>query len=61
MRSNPKKNRREVGIDPGYEWFLELPVPIVLASMWLTGATIISISGLVVCFFWLSLQEVLGV
>jgi bacteriorhodopsin len=29
-----------------YEWFLELPVPIVLAVMWLAGTALISVCGL---------------
>ena len=43
-----------------YERFLELPVPIVLAIMWLAAAAFISVCGLVLYSFWLSLQAVAG-
>jgi hypothetical protein len=39
-----------------YEWFLELPVPIVLAVMWLAGAALMGLCGLTLYFFWLSLR-----
>jgi hypothetical protein len=41
-----------------YERFLELPVPIVLAVMWLAGAALIGLCGLALYLFWLSLQAV---
>ena len=40
-----------------YERFLELPVPMVLAVLWLAGAAIISLGGLA---FYLSLWWVAG-
>jgi hypothetical protein len=47
-----------------YERFLELPVPIVLAVMWLAGAALIGFCGLALYyslyFFWLSLPAVAG-
>ena len=41
-----------------WEWFWELPVPIVLAIMWLAGVALISVCVLVLYSFWLSLQAV---
>ena len=43
-----------------YEWFLELPVPLVLAAMWLAGVAFISVCGLVLYYLWLVLQAVAG-
>jgi hypothetical protein len=47
-----------------YEWFLELPVPIVLGVMWLVGVALISVCGLglyvSLYYVWLSLQTVVG-
>jgi hypothetical protein len=47
-----------------YGWFLELPVPIVLAVMWLAGVTLISVCGLALYLLlyqvWLWLQAVMG-
>ncbi len=44
-----------------YAWFLELPPPIVLATLWLAGAaTLIIVCGLVPYLLWLSLQAVAG-
>jgi hypothetical protein len=45
-----------------YARFLELPVPIVLAVMWLVGVALISVCGLVLYrllyYSWLLLQAV---
>ena len=58
MRS---KRKRPGWIAQAYEWFLNLPVPVVLATMWLTGvALIISVSALALYLFWLSLKIVAG-
>jgi hypothetical protein len=38
-----------------YEWFLDLPVPIVLAVMWLVGTVLIGACGLALYYSWLSL------
>jgi hypothetical protein len=43
-----------------YEWFLELPVPLVLAMMWLAGVAFISVCVLVLYSFWWSLQAIAG-
>jgi hypothetical protein len=43
-----------------YEWFLALPVPIVLAAMWLAGVAFISVCGLALYYLWLSLQAIAG-
>lgn len=36
-----------------YEWFLELPVPMVLGVLWLAGAGLLSL-------FWVSIWVSLG-
>jgi hypothetical protein len=43
-----------------YEWFLELPVPIVLAAMWLAGAALMGLCGAALYSSWLALQAVAG-
>jgi hypothetical protein len=58
MESTPKHDPPFARV---WEWFWELPVPIVLAVMWFVGtALIISVCGLVLYSFWLSLQAVAG-
>ncbi len=44
-----------------YEWFLELPVPIVLAVMWLAGVALIGLCGAALYSCWLALRAVAGV
>ena len=45
----------------GYEAFLELPVPIVLAVMWLAGVALIGLCGQALySLAWLLLQTVAG-
>ena len=39
-----------------YEWFLELPVPVVLAVIWLVGAALIGLCGAALYFLWVLLQ-----
>jgi hypothetical protein len=52
--------------DPPLFWrvyeqrFLQLPVPIVLAVMWLAGAALIGLCGAALYYFWLLLQAVAG-
>jgi hypothetical protein len=43
-----------------YERFLELPVPIVLAVLWLAGTVLIALCGLALYFFWLSLRTLVA-
>ena len=57
MRS---KRKRQGWIAQAYEWFLNLPVPVILATMWLTGVALISVSALVLYLFWLLLKMVAG-
>jgi hypothetical protein len=56
MESTPK---HDPALGLVYERFLELPVPIVLAVMWLAGVALLSACGLALYyslyFFWLSL------
>ena len=56
----PSNGKPKGGIGRTYEWFLELPVPIVLAVMWLAGAAIIGLGGLAFYLYWLSLWSVAG-
>jgi hypothetical protein len=44
-----------------YEWFLELPVPIVLAVMWLAGVALIGLCVAALYSSWLALGAVAGV
>ena len=44
-------------VSKAYEWFLGLPVPIVLFSLWLAGVVLISLSVLALYYLlWLLLQ-----
>ena len=70
--SNPRKQEDYlVGIKPeekkhqgrlahSYECFLELPVPIVLGTMWLAGVGLMSVGVLVLYLSWLALEGVVG-
>jgi hypothetical protein len=46
---NDKKYKGRIG--GAYEWFLELPVRLVVAAMWLAGAALISL--FVLAFYFL--------
>lgn len=54
--SSDRKGR----IERAYEWFLELPVPIVLAVMWLTGIVLIALCALALYLCWSLLLQVTG-
>jgi hypothetical protein len=43
-----------------YEWFLKLPVRLVIAVMWFAGAAIIGVGGLALYLFGLLLWRVAG-
>jgi hypothetical protein len=43
-----------------YERFLELPVPLLLAVLWLAGTVLMGLCGLALYFFWLSLRPLAG-
>ena len=44
-----------------YEGFLELPVPVVLLSLWLVGAALIGLSILTLYYlFWLIVELLAG-
>jgi len=44
-----------------YEGFLELPVPVVLLSLWLVGAALIGLSILTLYYlFWLIVELLVG-
>ena len=40
-----------------YERFLELPVPMVLAVLWLAGAALMGAYGLALYYLWLLVVE----
>ena len=42
----PSNAKPKGGIGQTYEWFLELPVWLVIAVMWFAGAAIIGLGGL---------------
>jgi len=53
---NGKKKQTKRGIEGVYEQFLELPVPIVLAGMWVLGAALIVLLFVLVLYLsWLLL------
>ncbi len=43
-----------------YERFFELPVPVILAVMWLAGAALIGACVLLLYYFWLLMQALAG-
>ena len=59
VRSKLKKERQG-WIASAYEWFLELPVPIVLGMMWLAGVGLVSVGVLTLYLLWLALKGVAG-
>ena len=44
-----------------YEWFLELPVAVVLVVLWLAGMGLVGFCVLVLYLCWLLLRAVVGV
>ena len=58
VESTPKHN---LSLESVYEEFLELPVSIVLAVMWLAGVVIIGVGVLALHIFWLALKGLIGV
>ena len=44
--------KRQGRISRTYERCLDLPVPIVLGALWVTGATLLSASVLTLYLFW---------
>jgi hypothetical protein len=59
VRSNFKKERQG-WFARANEWFLELPVPIVLGAMWLAGVGLMSVGVLSLHLFWLALISVVA-
>jgi len=57
--SAPKKH--EPPLTRVYERFLELPVPVVLALMWLAGAALLSMCGLGLYLSWLVVVQAVTV
>jgi len=60
LRGSRTKKKRQGWISRVYEWFLELPIPIVLVAMWLTGGAFISVVALALYFLWLALNVAVG-
>jgi hypothetical protein len=58
LMGNKRKSRKRIA--RAYEWFLNLPVPVVLAALWLAGVALISLSILALYLFWLALKGVAG-
>jgi hypothetical protein len=58
LESTPKHHDSFLG--RVYEGFLELPVPIVLAVMWLAGVALIGLGGAALYSSWLALQAVVA-
>jgi hypothetical protein len=54
IKSEEKKPQRRLACS--YEWFLELPVPVVLGAMWLVGVGLTSVGVLVLYVSWLALE-----
>ena len=46
---------------PAYTWFLELPVPIVLLTMWLAGVVLIALLAGWLYLLWTALITVAAV
>lgn len=50
---------KELGnIERSYESFLEFPVPVVLALLWLTGVVLLGLCAAALYSYWLLLQTV---
>jgi hypothetical protein len=69
MESNPDFNPLLLGeskqkhgslLGRVYERFLELPVPVVLAVLWLAGVALIGLCGVTFYFLWLLLYALAG-
>ena len=65
--SNPRlRSQRLLGdkaqdrIESAFEWFLELPVPIVLAALWIAGVALVGLCALAFYAYWWILQAVAG-
>lgn len=41
-----------------YEWFLDLPVPLVLTALWLAVAALMSVGVLALYLLWSALKGV---
>jgi hypothetical protein len=52
-RKSPKKL-----LERAYEWFLELPVPVVLGVLWLLGATLMGLLLALLYVMWTSLRVI---
>ncbi len=56
----PSNGKPEGRIGQAYEWFLELPVRLLIAVMWLAGAAIIGLGGVAFYLLWSLLWRVAG-
>jgi hypothetical protein len=56
----PEEKKHQGRLLRSYEWFLELPVPVVLVTMWLTVVGLTSVGVLVLYLSWLAMERVVG-
>jgi hypothetical protein len=61
LSEDHKGVKRKVMTEGAYEWFLELPVPVVLAVLWSTGAVLMGSCVLALYSFSLLLLAAVGV
>ncbi len=54
-----KRGRIKHAVGRAYEWFLELPVPLVLVALWFAGLVILGSFGLVLYLYGALLVRVL--
>jgi hypothetical protein len=54
--SKPEEKKHQGRLTRSYEWFLELPIPIVLGAMWLAGVGLMSVGVLLLYVVWSALQ-----
>ena len=47
-------------VERAYEWFLELPAPVVLGLLWLVGMVLVGMCVVALYSLWLVLLVVLG-
>ena len=52
------KAKQLANVKRSYESFLELPVAVVLALLWLTGVVLLSLCAAALYEYWLLLQAV---
>jgi hypothetical protein len=56
----PDAKKHQGRLSRSYAWFLELPVPVVLVTMWLAVVGLTSVGVLVLYLSWLAMEGVVG-